>query len=181
MMEVFEAVQKRKSVRAYDSKPIPKEIMERVLEAAVISPSASNRQPWHFIVVTDQEKRKGLSKGQYAKFVHEAPTVIVACGDEMLSSKWYAVDTTIALQSMVLVATGEGLGTCWIGSFDETDVKKLLDIPDNLRVIALLPIGYPRDKIDLTKALNLVMRKRKSLDEIVSQEKYGGKPTGADK
>ncbi len=172
VLEVYEAVQRRKSVRAYESTPIPKEVMERVMEAARISPSASNRQPWHFIIVTDPEKRKALSKGLYAKFVHEAPTVIVACGDAKASPNWYAVDTAIAIQSMVLVATGEGLGTCWIGSFDETDVKKLLDIPDHLRVVALLPLGYPRDKIDLVKVLNQTMRKRKTLNEIFNQERY---------
>ena len=175
-MEVYEAVQKRKSVRAYEPTPIPKEIMNRVLEAAWVSPSANNSQPWHFIIVTDPEKRKALSQGLYAKFVHEAPTVLVACGDEKASPKWYAVDTAIALQNMVLVATGEGLGTCWVGSFDEDNVKKLLGIPDHLRVIALLPVGYPRDKIDLVRALNYAMKKRKSLNEIVSQEKYGTKP-----
>ncbi len=143
------------------------------MEAAWVSPSANNRQPWHFIVVTDPKKRKALSKGLYAKFLHEAPTVVVACSDEKASPKWYAVDTAIATQSMVLVATGEGLGTCWVGSFDETDVRNLLDIPDNLRVVALLPIGYHRDKIDLVRVLNHSMRKRKLLKEIVSHEKYG--------
>ena len=171
-MDVYEAVQKRKSVRAYESTPIPKEIMDKVLEVARISPSANNRQPWHFILVTDPEKKKALSKGLFAKFVHEAPTVIVAAGDEK-TSKWYAVDTAIALQSLVLVATGEGLGTCWVGSFDEADVKKLLGISEHLRVVALIPIGYPREKMDLTKALNLIMGKRKALNEIVSQESYG--------
>ncbi|MCX6649229.1 MAG: nitroreductase family protein [Candidatus Bathyarchaeota archaeon] len=171
-MEVYEAVQSRKSVRAYEPTPIPKETLNKVLEAARISTSANNRQPWHFILVTDPEKKKALSKGLFAKFVHEAPTVIVACGDEK-ASKWCAVDTAIAVQSMVLVATGEGLGTCWVGSFDEADVKKLLGIPDHLRVIALLPIGYPREKMDLTRALSLAMGKRKALNEIVSQEKYG--------
>jgi nitroreductase len=146
--------------------------MERVVEAARISPSASNRQPWHFIIVTDSEKRKALSKGLYAKFVHEAPTVIVACGDEKASPNWYTVDTSIAIQSMVLVATGEGLGTCWIGSFDELDVRKLLGIPEHLRVIALLPIGYPKDKLNLVSAIN-ALKGRKSLKEIASKEKYG--------
>jgi nitroreductase len=172
-MEAYEAVQRRKSVRAYRPTPIPDGIIEKVLEAARVSPSAKNLQPWHFILVTDPEKRKALSKGVYAKFVHEAPIVIVACGDEKVSPKWYAVDTSIALQSMVLTATGEGLGTCWVGSFDEEDVRKLLSIPDHLRVVALLPIGYPRDKLDLTRAINNAIRKRKTLKQIVSQEKYG--------
>jgi len=171
-MDVFEAVQKRKSVRAYEPTPIPEDVMNRVLESARLSPSAANRQPWHFILVTDPEKKKALSKGTYAKFVQEAPTVIVACGDAKSSPNWYTVDTTIATQTMVLTATAEGLGTCWIGSFDEADVKKTLAIPDHMRVIALLPIGYPREKLDLVKAINSI-KGRKSLKEIVSREKFG--------
>ncbi len=174
-MEVFEAVQTRISVRSYEPKPVPAEVMGRVLESARLSPSASNKQPWHFIVVTAAEAKKALSAGMFAKFLHEAPAIIVACGDEKASPKWYAVDTTIATQTMVLTATAEGLGTCWIGSFDEASVKKLLGIPDGLRVVALLPIGYPKDKsLDLSKVVNLV-KGRKSLKEIVSGEKYGGK------
>jgi nitroreductase len=171
-MEVFEAVQKRSSVRAYDPKPIPEDVMNRVLESARLSPSAANRQPWHFILVTDTEKKKALSKGAFARFIQEAPTIIVACADEKASAKWCAIDTAIATQTMVLTATAEGLGTCWIGSFDEADVKKLLAIPEHLRVIALLPIGYPRDKLDLVKAINSI-KGRKTLKEIISREKYG--------
>jgi len=171
-MEVFEAVQKRRSVRAYEPTPIPEDVMNRVLESARISPSAANRQPWHFILVTDPEKKKALAKGAFAKFLPEAPTIIVACGDEKASGKWCIVDTAIATQTMVLTATAEGLGTCWIGSFDEADVKKVLGIPENLRVVALLPIGYPREKLDLVKAINSI-KGRKSLKDIISREKYG--------
>jgi nitroreductase len=171
-LEVFEAVQRRKSIRSYEPTPIPKDVMERIMESARISPSASNKQPWHFIIVTDAEKKKTLSKGTFAKFVHEAPVVIVACGDKNASTNWCTIDTTIATQTMVLTATAEGLGTCWIGSFDEVSVKKLLEIPDHLRVVALLPIGYPKDKLDLVR---VVMKGRKSLKEIVSGEKFGGK------
>jgi len=174
-MDVFEAVQRRKSVRAYDPRPIPEDVMRRVLESARLSPSAVNRQPWHFILVTDPEKKMALSNGAFAHFIHEAPTIIVPCADERASAHWSIIDTTIATQTMVLTATAEGLGTCWIGSFDETDVKKLLGIPNHLRVIALLPIGYPREKLDLVGAINSI-KGRKNLKEIVSREKYGGSP-----
>jgi nitroreductase len=171
-LDVFEAVQRRKSVRAYEPTYIPEDIMNRVLESARLSPSAANRQPWHFILVTDPEKKSALSKGAFAKFLPEAPTIIVACADTKASANWCIVDTTIATQTMVLTATAEGLGTCWIGSFDEADVKKQLAIPEHLRVVALLPIGYPREKLDLLKAINSI-KGRKSLKEIVSREKYG--------
>jgi nitroreductase len=166
-MDVFEAVQTRRSVRAYLPKPVPKEALERILEAAHLSPSASNRQPWHFIVVTDEKKRKEIAKGgMYGGFIAEAPVVIVGCGDTKASSKWFAVDVTIALQSMVLTATAEGLGTCWVGSFDEDQLKGLLKIPEHFRVVALLSVGYPREAVKSP-------RKRKELSEIASLEEFG--------
>ena len=171
-MDVFDAVQKRKSTRAYEPTPIPEDVMNRVLEAARLSPSAVNRQPWLFILVTDTEKKKALSKGAFAGFLQEAPTIIVCCGDEKASPRWYAVNTAIATQTMVLTATAEGLGTCWVGSFDEAEVKRLLEVPAHLRVVALLPIGYPREKLDLLKAINSI-KGRKRIEEIVSREKYG--------
>lgn len=173
-MEVFEAIQKRKSIRAYESTPIPEDKIKRILEAARLAPSAANIQPWHFIVVTDPEVRRKLAKGgRYAGFLAEAPVVIVGCGDRKASPKWYIVDTAIAMQNMVLTATAEGLGTCWVGSFNEEQVKKLLNIPDRFKVIALLAVGYPREKFDLTgKVLHLIKR-RKKLSEIASLEKFG--------
>lgn len=172
-MDVFEAIQERKSVRAYLATPVPKETVEKLLEAARIAPSAANIQPWHFIVVTDSEKRKVISKGPYAQFVTESPVVIVACGDTKASFKWHMVDVSIALENMVLAATAEGLGTCWIGGFYEDQVKKLLEIPEHLKVVALLAVGYPREKVDIGRRLLQLVRKRKTLAEITSSEKYG--------
>ena len=173
-MDVFEAIQKRKSVRSYELKPVSKETLEKLLEAARIAPSAANIQPWHFIVVTDAEKRKELSKGIFAKWLSGAPAVIVACGDTEASPDWYAVDTSLALENVVLAATGEGLGTCYVGSFNEAQVKKLLRIPGKYCVIALLAVGYAKEKEGLTsKFFRLASRKRKALEEIASLEEYG--------
>jgi len=172
-MDVYEAIEKRKSIRNYEPTPVPKEKIEKILEAARLAPSASNLQPRHFIVVTDAEKRKALSGGMFAKFLRQSPVVIAACGDEKTSPKWYAIDVAIAVENMVLAATGEGLGTCWIGSFDESQVKAVLKIPSNLRVVVLLAVGYPSDKESLTSKVLRIVRKRKSLDEIVSVEEYG--------
>jgi len=172
-MDVFEAIQNRQSIRGYESTPVPKEKLNRILEAARQAPSASNIQPWHFIVVTDSEKRKKLAEGgRYAKFLVEAPVVIVGCGDQEASSKWYTVDVTIALEHMVLTATSEGLGTCWIGSFDENQVKELLRIPENFRVVALLALGYPREKLDVQGNILKTTRRRKELEQIVSFEEF---------
>ena len=129
-MDVFEAIQKRKSVRSYEDKPVSKETLVKLLEAARVAPSAKNVQPLHFIVVTDKEKREELSKGIFAKWLTNAPVVIAACGDTKASPKWYTVDTALALENMVLAATGEGLGTCCVGSFDESEVKKRDELVD---------------------------------------------------
>jgi len=172
-MDVLETITVRKSIRAYESTPIPAEILGRVLEAGRIAPSAGNIQPWHFIVVTDNEKRKILSKGLFAKFLAEAPAVIVGCGDVESSPKWYTIDVSIALENMVLAATGEGLGTCWVGSFQEEEVKRLLGIPDRYRVVSLLAVGYPKEGFNVTQTLLTLVRKRKSLKEIISIDNFG--------
>jgi nitroreductase len=172
-MDVFEAIEKRRSIRDYEPTSVPKEKLERILEAARLAPSTGNRQPWHFIVVTDAEKRKALSGGMFAKFLKRTPLVIAACGDEKATPKWHAIDVTIAVENMVLAATGEGLGTCWIGSFHENQVRDALKIPKNLRVIVLLAVGYTSHRESLTSKALRAFRKRKPLRKIVSLEEYG--------
>lgn len=172
-MDVFEAVQRRRSIRAYDPKPVPEDVLEKILESARLAPSARNLQPWHFIVVKDARKREKISEGRiFAGFLKESPVVIVGCGDQKASPKWYTVDVTIAMQNMVLTATSEGLGTCWIGDFNENQVKETLKIPENLRVVALLALGYPREKLDLIAGIEKIIRRKKLLKEIVSFEEY---------
>jgi nitroreductase len=172
-MDVQEAIQVRKSVRSYDSKQVPDDALGRVLEAGRISPSASNLQPWHFIVVKDPERRKALSGGRYAKFLAESPVVIIGCGNTKASPKWYPIDVSIALQQMVIVATAEGLGTCWIGSFSEEEVRKAANIPQDYSVVAMLTLGYPKDKTDLSVKIDR-SKSRKPLEKIVSYEVFGG-------
>ena len=172
-MDVFEAVQERHSIRAYQDKPFPRETLEKILEAGRLAPSAKNIEPWHFITVTDAEKRKVLSKGMFAKFAAEAPVIIVACGDVKASPDWYAIDVALAVENMVLVATGEGLGTCCIGSFNEKEVKALLGVPDNFEVSVMLAVGYARDKVDLLSKLLRLVRTRKVLSDVVSEEEFG--------
>jgi len=173
-MDVFEAVQKRRSIRAYDSTPVPAEKLERILESARLAPSAANVQPRHFIVVTDKEKRKMLAR-RFAGFLSESPAVIVGCGDQRASPKWYVVDVAIAMQNMVLTAIGEGLGTCWVGAFDEKQVKEMLKIPENLRVVALLAVGYPREKLDILGKVVHLIRPKKKLEKIANLDEYGKK------
>lgn len=164
-MEVLDAIKDRRSVRKFSDQPVPNDVLLRVLEAGRISPSAMNYQPWHFIVVTDPEARKAVSGGRYAKFLQECPVVIVGLGDRKKSPEWHVVDVTIALQNMVTQATAEGLGTCWIGSFYEDQVKKALEVPEQYSVVAMLAVGYAKDQ-------SRGERKAKSMDEITSKDRF---------
>jgi len=171
-MEVYDAMKARTSVRAYADTPVSDDSLERILESARISPSAMNYQPWHFVVVKDLEKRKAMSKARYAGFLKESPVVVVGCGDKKRSPEWHVVDVTIAMQNMVMTATAEGLGTCWIGSFDEELVRSVLKIPDHMEVVALLAVGHPRKKMNLLATIARP-KSRKRMSDIVSYEEYG--------
>jgi nitroreductase len=175
-LDVFEAVQKRKSVRAYEPTPVPVEKLKKILEAARLAPSAGNAQPWQFIVVTASEKRRRIAKGcRFGRFLVESPVVIVGCADQKASPRWHAIDTCIAMENLVLVATGEGLGTCWIGTFNEKEIREMLKIPSHLKVIALLALGYPREKLDILGKVAHLVRPKKKLEKVVHLEEYGKK------
>jgi nitroreductase len=173
-LDVFHALRKRKSVRAYVSDPVTDEILLTILEGARFAPSAGNIQPWHFIIVRDNETREKIAKGcRYGKFVSESPVAIIACGNKQASSQWYAIDTAIALEHVVLGATALGLGTCWIGMFNEQAIRTTVNLPAYFEIIALLALGYPREKIDLWAKIIHMIRPRKRLDDILSNEVYG--------
>jgi len=172
-MDAFKAIQERRSVRRYLPDPISPSKLTRIVEAARMAPSAANTQPWHFIIVTDRLRREALSRsGMFARFLSDSPVVIVGCGNRK-ASRWYIVDTAIAMQNMVLAATAEGLGTCWVGSFDEGHVKELLKIPDQFSVIAIIAVGHAREERDLAGTILHFFRRRKPLKEIASIEEFG--------
>jgi nitroreductase len=172
-MDVYEAIKSRRSVRAYETKQIPDDVLMRILEAGRAAPSASNSQPWHFIVVKSQEKREILSKRMFTKFLMESPVVIVGCGER--EKRFHLVDVSIAMQQMVLASTAEGLGTCWIGDFNEKVVRDLLKLPNKYNVVCLLAVGYEREKFDITDKL-LRTHNRKKIEEIISLEEFGKTP-----
>jgi nitroreductase len=169
-MDVFHAIKLRRSIRAYQDKPIEDEKLKRVLEAGRLAPSAKNRQEWRYVLVKDKELRKKVAvacNNQY--FIAEAPVVIVGCAtmvDYVLScgQPAYTIDVSISMDHMTLQAVEEGLGTCWIGSFKENDVKTILNIPKEFRVVEVMPLGYPKF---LPEA-----KPRMKLDEIVIWDKY---------
>lgn len=148
-MDVAAAIRGRKSVRSYTDRAVEREQIEQVLEAGRLSPSANNRQEWKFIVVTRPETRQKLVRAAMNQgFIGQAPVVLAACATEsdkvmMCGHPTYAVDVSIAFAYMLLQAYELGLGTCWIGAFNEEEVKTILGVPRNVRVVALSPLGYP--------------------------------------
>lgn len=148
-MDVLEVIKKRRSVRAYADRPVTRDQIERLLEAARLAPSASNRQEWRFVVVTDAKRRAALARAaNHQKFVAQAPVVIAACAETeehvmRCGQLSYPIDVAIAVDHMTLQAVAEGLGTCWIGAFDAEQAKQILGIPEEIRVVELLTVGYP--------------------------------------
>ena len=150
-MDVLTAIKTRRSVRSYSSEPIPAAVMDRMRQALRCAPSACNLQPWHFILVTDAELRRKVAEAANGQlWMADAACTVVACGYPDQAYKSMAgegnsveIDVAIAVDHLTLAAVAEGLGTCWIGSFNEDAVKKLLGIARAAKVVALMPLGYP--------------------------------------
>ena len=168
-MNVMEAIKGRTSIRQYTDKPIEPEKLKQVLEAGRLAPSANNAQNWKFLVVQDHELRqKMIPACNDQSFVGQAPAILVAIGlkPNFMSNKQPVdtVDLSIAMSFMILEAYELGLGTCWLGAYNQDSVKKLLLIPDELSVVAVSPLGYP--------AFPPSPRPRKDLEEIVCYNLY---------
>ena len=169
-MDVLEVIKTRRSVRKYKPKAISDEDLEKILTAAQLAPSAGNKQPWRFIVVRDTETKEKL--GEIARnqtWISDAGVIIVALAMDKNSpevyERWAERDVMTAVEHMVLAAWSLGFGSCWIGAFYEDQVKKLLDIPDEMTVINLLPIGVPDQSPEA--------RGRKPLNELFHEGKFG--------
>ncbi len=169
-MNVFDAIKLRRSIRSFQDRPIEEEKLLRVLEAGRLAPSAKNTQEWRYVVVKDAELRRKVAvaaNNQY--FIAEAPVVIVGCAtwaNYVLScgQPAHTIDVAISMDHMSLQAVEEGLGTCWIGAFKEDTVKQLLNIPQEMRVVEIMPLGYPKFQPD--------PKPRKKLEEIVFYDQY---------
>jgi nitroreductase len=170
-MDFLGLVNARYSVRSYQDKPVAEEALARILEAVRLAPSGANRQPWRFIVVRDAGTRARLAtacNGQ--QFIAQAPVVIAGCGlmPERIMRCGIPgdpIDLAIAMEHLALAATAEGLGTCWIGAFEQDKVRAVLGVPESARVVEVMTLGYPADTPS--------SRIRKSLSEIVCYDAWG--------
>lgn len=150
--DVIDAIKERMSVRRFKPDPVPEATIGRLLDAARLAPSAGNMQPWFFVAVIKESLRRQLAKAAGQSFLAEAPVCIVVCAEPERSASRYGQrgrelyciqDTAAAIENILLAATAYGLGACWVGAFDEEATAKFLELKQDLRPVALIPIGYP--------------------------------------
>ena len=178
-MEFMDVVAVRKSVRGYAELEVEEEKLAGILEAARLTPSWANRQCCKYVVVKDKAKIKELAGG-INPWLKQAPVIVAACADPADSGtrnemQYFLVDVGISMQQLILAATDLGLGTCWIGVFDEAKVKKALEVPANVKVVALTPVGYPAEKEGFGSKLArkfVEADKRKPIEDMVHREKW---------
>jgi len=176
-VDVFETIKSRRSVRAFTNEPVSDKEVMKLINAARWAPSAGNIQPWEFVVVRDPQIKRGLSAAALDQtFIEEVPVVIVVCANQLRSSRGYGSrgvnlyclqDTAAAIQNMLLAACALGLATCWVGAFQEEEARKVLNIPNGVRAVAIIPVGHPAEKPEAPE--------RRPLSEIVHHETFGRK------
>ncbi len=169
-MDFWKVIKKRKCIRKFKNREVLDRDIRKILEAGILAPSEGNIQPWFFVVVKDLEKRKALEKaGEWQEFLSKAPVIIVICTDYNIFKEKYGKrgrdlyriqSTAAATENIFLAATDLGLGACWVGGFYEDEVSKILNLPQNLRPVVLLPLGYPAEEGR--------PRERKSVKEVTS-------------
>lgn len=176
-MEFLDLVKKRKSVRSYLPKDVPDEYLEKILEAGRLAPSACNSQPWSFVVVKDKQKIERIvgksMSGKYNmnKFAKEAPVLIIIVTEKskyvarlaglLRDVKYNLIDIGIVGDHMTLQAAELGLGTCWLGWFDEKEVKNILGLSSRTKIDVILTLGYASDE-------SIKEKRRKTLEEIIT-------------
>jgi nitroreductase len=164
-MEVFEAVRTVLAVRAYQDKPVPPDVVRRIVEAGRLTASSMNRQPWHFIVVEERDTLRQLgAMARTGRYIAQAALAVVVAMDQ---TKFSVSDGSRAIQSMILTAWSEGVGSNWVGFMGFSEIKPLLGIPDELDVLAIVPFGYPAQAVGKGK------KQRKPLSEVAHRERFG--------
>lgn len=170
-MTIIEEIAARRSVREYTTRPVEEEKLARILEAGRLAPTARNQQDWRILVVSDPELKERLidEASPHQPFLRQAPLLLAACA---LNPSYvmrcghpsYLIDLAIVLDHVSLQAVREGLGTCWIGSFDEKKAKAVLRVPDAVRIVELMSLGYPQSQP--------AARERKSVAELYRRGRW---------
>jgi nitroreductase len=162
-MKVQDAIKTRLSIRRYADTPIPDEDMKVLIKALQLSPSANNSQNWEFVFVQDLDLKNTLIPAcSNQKFVRDCSYFIAAVADPGL--KWHMVDITIALTNLTLQAVELGYGTCWIGAFDKNQVKQILNVPKEKKVVICMTLGKPKGRH--------VSKSRKTIESFVYLDQF---------
>lgn len=169
-MEYTELISKRDSLRNYDpDRPVPEAVLRRILDAGRIAPSAHNNQPWKFILISSPVLLEKVKMCYHREWINDAPHILIVAG--MRNEAWVRdydgynsveTDTAIALTHIILAATNEGVGTCWIMAYDPFALREALSLDDNHQIFGITPLGYPKHDFRKTG-----IKKRKPLNEIV--------------
>lgn len=181
-MDINQLISSRYSVRDFLPEPIPEEILQEILEAGRLAPSAQNRQPWRYIVFTDPQDIRILTQktgliGLSNFFIKDAPVVIVACADlkknvHINGKDYYLVDTAISFQQMMLTAWHHGIGSCWMAAFSEALLAKHLKLPDSWKIVAISPFGYPKENKTIYSKFLSAMSKSKDRQPLEQMVQY---------
>ena len=165
-MKCIEQILSRRSIRKFKNNPVSEEVLNNILEAGRRSPSATNMQPWHFVIARDQKAKEACSFGEFNRFTRDASFVVVGLykQSEVIMEKLSLIDVTIALQNMVVAAWVQGVGSCWMGAFDERKLKDTLNLPADSRIVGAVAFGIPDE--------NPSQPAKKPLTEIVHFDKW---------
>ncbi len=173
-MEIQEAISKRRSIRSFRDEGVSEDAVRQIIEAGILAPSAGNCQPWEFVVIRDKMTKQKLAQAALGqRFVSQVPVVIVVCANIKRSASRYGSrgqelyciqDTAAAIENMLLMAVSKGLGTCWVGAFNEVLAKEALELPVGIRPVAIIPLGHPAETPQ--------MPKRRIYRDVVHHEKW---------
>jgi nitroreductase len=173
-MELIKAIKERRSIRAYKSEKIEETLILEILENAILAPSAGNLQSWEFVIIKEKAQKEKLARaafGQY--FITEAPFIIIVCANQARSAAGYGrrgyelysiQDTAACIQNILLLVTDKGLGACWIGAFNEEEVKRIINTPREIKPVAIIPVGIPAEKPRTPRRI--------SLKEVLHYERF---------
>ena len=165
-MKCIEQILSRRSIRKFKNEPVSEEVFNSILEAGRLSPSATNMQPWHFVIARDQKAKEAFSFGGFNKFTGDAAFIILGLykPSEVIIEQLSLMDVTIALQNMVVAAWVQGVGSCWMGAFDENLLKNTLNLPADSRIVGAIAFGIPDE--------NPIQPIKKPLNEIFHFDKW---------
>ena len=173
-METLRCIKERRSIRSFKPEPISHKVIEEILTAAINAPSSGNVQDWEFIIVKEKENKKKIAEAALGQnFISEAPVIIVVCSNLKRISYVYGQrgkylysiqNTAAAIENILLSAWDKGLGSCWVGAFNEIEIKKILNLPNEIRPLAIIPIGYPKQIPPKSE--------RRDLKEVIHYEEY---------